>query len=60
MLHDFFKNINSSSHVNRSDVCDDCNMQNSDINESINDDEIRKAINQLHRGKSSGIDNIKN
>ena len=35
-------------------------MQNSDINEPINDEEIRKAINQLHNGKSSAIDNIKN
>ena len=35
-------------------------MQNSDINVPINDEEIRKAINQLHNGKSSGVDNIKN
>ena len=59
-LHDFFKDINSSPHANQSEVYDNCNMQNSDINEPINDEEIRKAINQLHNGKSSGIDNIKN
>ena len=25
-LHDFFKDITSSSYANQSDVCDDCNM----------------------------------
>ena len=59
-LHDFFKDINSSPHANQSEVYDDCNMQNSDINEPINDEEICNAINQLHNGKSSGMDNIKN
>ena len=35
-------------------------MQNSEINEPITDAKIRKAINQLHNGKSFGIDDIKN
>ena len=55
-----FSDINRSPHAKQSEVYDDCNMQNSDINEPINDEEIRKAISQLHNGKSSGIDNIKN
>ena len=45
-LHDFFKDINSSPHANQSEVYDNCNMQNSDINEPINDEEIRKAFAQ--------------
>lgn len=59
-LYNFFKDINSSTEANQDDYSQDRKNQNYEINEPINDAEIQKAINHLHNGKSSGIDNIKN
>lgn len=60
VLHDFFKEVNRSTHADQTNDFDTLNMQNRIINEPINEAEIHKAIKQLHNGKSSGIDNIKN
>ena len=62
-LHDFFKELNghNTNNPQQLNATHEHNIvENKEINESICENEIRKAINQLRNNKSSGVDEVKN